>query len=521
MECKLCGRGFQGSQSKAAQHFTIKNNCSKVTAEQLAEIWNKTNYSFDHSHHRKILDFLRSRGFRDNRNTSGREQAREEEYDDSDDERRAVEGGGDDSDSDSQDMEARREAERARGKMRGDKAVDEDSNPNEHDDDDDDDDDEGADIGASLDGGLMVAGRRGQEGAVKAIKVAAQSKKRKRKATTPAPPLPKKGKVLRQTSMMETFDPVWQREFSNEFLQWWTVQRDSDVQETVEVVVERWKDVFDKFGVENVNAICTDSTSMYVAASKLLAKEEVKYSRISWLPCAVHVCNLFLSDIAKDGIRGKLGKREGTIIRARAVVRFIREHGAALSLYRRFSAAHPSSASAVAASSNAASPSSQRRGRKFVYPAQTRFATYYLMLERLLDRHRALESLMMSDDWLRTAWRRSIFLQARWVRHQVQKATFSEHVEDIVELMTPVMQLLRRLDRGGRVMTRMWSWALAMVDRVVRARLNRTSTEELNIVFQACQAWCHTFSSRTASGDRKTNRLSRRILIVIAINKIN
>ncbi|GBG87744.1 hypothetical protein CBR_g45898 [Chara braunii] len=159
MECKLCGRGFHGSKSKAAQHFTIKDNCSKVTVEQLAEIWNKTNYSFDHSHHRKILDFLRSRGFRDNKNTSGREQAGEEKYDDSEDERRAAEGGGGDSDSDSQDIEVRQEAERGRGKMRGDKAVGVESTPDEHDDDDDDDDDddEGADIGASLDGGLMAA----------------------------------------------------------------------------------------------------------------------------------------------------------------------------------------------------------------------------------------------------------------------------------------------------------------------------------------------------------------------------
>ncbi|GBG89269.1 hypothetical protein CBR_g48978 [Chara braunii] len=229
MECKLHGQGFQGSQTKAAQHFTIKKNCAKVSAEQLAEIWNKTKYSFDHSHHRKILDFLRSCGFRDNRNTSGREQAGEEEYDDSEDERRAAEGGGDDGDSDTQDMDVGREVERGRDKMRGDKAVEEDTTLDEDDDDDDDDEDQAADIGVSLDGGLMAAGRRGQEGAAKAMKEATKSKKRKRKAkktiteATLAPPLPKKGRVLRHPSMVETFDPVWQREFSNFYLQWWNV----------------------------------------------------------------------------------------------------------------------------------------------------------------------------------------------------------------------------------------------------------------------------------------------------------
>ncbi|GBG59125.1 hypothetical protein CBR_g32142 [Chara braunii] len=195
----------------------------------------------------------------------------------------------------------------------------------------------------------------------------------------------------------------------------------------------------------------------------------------------------FRMAVGRDGRDGSLGKREDTIIRARAVVRFIREHGAALSLYRRFSAAHPSSASAAAGGSSSAPPSSQRRGRELVYPVQTRFATHYLMLERLLDRRRALEALMMSDDWLRTAWRRSIFLQARWVCHQVRYAPFWEHVKDIVALMTPVMQLLRRLDRGRRVMTRMWSWGFVMVNRVARASLNRMLNDELHIVVQACQ----------------------------------
>ncbi|GBG62579.1 hypothetical protein CBR_g31215 [Chara braunii] len=420
-------------------------------------------------------------------------------------------------------MEVRREVERARGKMRREKAVDEESTPDE--DEDGDDDDQGADIGASLDGGLMADGRRGQEGAAKAMNEAAGSKKRKRKAKmTPIearspPSQPKKSRVLRQTSVLETFNPVWQRDFSNSFLQWWyvsgipfeaarrpeyhtmrkkllecprythpalpthnviscdgipqqqrvvadmvavvrkdieatgatiltdgrksitsdqivnflavgptgaylfrTVQWDGAVQETAEAVVERWKDVFDRFGVDKVNAICTDSASAYVAASKLLAQEEVKYNHITWLPCAVHVCNLLLSDMAKDGCDGNLGKREDTINRARAVVRFIREQGASLNLYRPFSVAHPSSASTAAGSCS------------------------------------------------------------------VRYAPFWEHVEDIVELMTPVMQLLRRLERGGRLMTRMWSWGLAMVDRVAIASLNRTWKDELHIVVQACQA---------------------------------
>ncbi|GBG73720.1 hypothetical protein CBR_g17061 [Chara braunii] len=252
MECKLCGEGFQGSQTKAAAHFTIKNNCPKVFVEQLAEIWNKTNYTFDQSHCQKILDFLKSRGYRDIRCTSGREQAGEEE-EDSEDERRGAEGRADDDDSDMPTMDVRREVDRARGKMKGEKAVDEDNIPGE-----DYDDDEDTDIGASYDGGLMTGARSGQEGAARAMMEARGLQRH----------------------------PLW-----------------------------------------------------------------------------------LLSDIAKDDTNGKIGKREDTIIRARAVVRFIREHRAALSLYRWYSVAQPSSASAIAASSSATPPQTQRRGKELVYLA--------------------------------------------------------------------------------------------------------------------------------------------------------
>ncbi|GBG65549.1 hypothetical protein CBR_g51432 [Chara braunii] len=464
--------------------------------EKLVKIWNKTNYTFDQSHCREILNFLKCRGYRDNKCTSGREQAGEEEEEESKDERRATEGREDDGDSDMPTMDVRREVERAKGKMRREKAVDEDNTLGEEEEEEDGDDQE-ADIGASLDGGLMAGGRRGQEGAARAMMEPRGSKKRKRKAkttatTTPAtPPLPKKCKVLRQTSMVEAFNPVRQRDFSN-YLQWYYVSG-------IPFEASR-RPEYNRMRKHLLE--CPPYTQPALPTHRVISGDDILEQQrvVADLVAAVRkdiaaTGATILTDGGKsimsdqiDGSNGKVGKREDIIIRARAVVRFIREHGAALNLYRRYSAAHPSSASAAAASSSAAPPQAQRRGRELVYPAPTWFATHYLMLERLLDRSRALEALMMSDDWLRTAWRRSIFLQARWVRHHVCYAPFWEHVEDIVELMTPVMQLLRRLDRGGRVMTPMWSWALAMVDRVARARLNRTWKDELHIVIQACQA---------------------------------
>ncbi|GBG65293.1 hypothetical protein CBR_g50334 [Chara braunii] len=121
-----------------------------------------------------------------------------------------------------------------------------------------------------------------------------------------------------------------------------TVMRDT-AEQTAQVIVNQWINVFEDFGIERVNAICTDAASSYTAAATLPAKRlEPKYSGITWLPCVVHLCNLMLSDISKDGVDGRMRVQEDTIIRARAVVGFIRSHGAALALNKRFFAAHPS-----------------------------------------------------------------------------------------------------------------------------------------------------------------------------------
>ncbi|GBG91686.1 hypothetical protein CBR_g53500 [Chara braunii] len=146
-----------------------------------------------------------------------------------------------------------------------------------------------------------------------------------------------------------------------------TVQRDGAEQDTASVVLRRWKKVLDDFGIENVNAICTDSTGTYVAAAKFLAQDkDLQYSCITWPPCAVHVRNLMLSDIDKDGRDGGVGHTEDTIIKARAVVRFIRSHGAALTLFRRFSARHPTKGQTAPSS---ALSGTSGRGRELILPS--------------------------------------------------------------------------------------------------------------------------------------------------------
>ncbi|GBG92669.1 hypothetical protein CBR_g56634 [Chara braunii] len=433
MKCKLCDQEFVGSQSKCALHYTIKNNCPQAMLDVLAEIWNKSAYHFDQRHWKKIHAYLAERGWADKRREHGQQGGDSGEEDEDDPERvaeeeneqagrecEALESGGvqggrraNDDRSAEVSIDVEREAERDRGALRGDK---------------------------------------------RAVTGIGTSTKRR----TSSQPLPPTGaaKKFRQLRM-ESFDPKWKQDLDTYFLQWFyvsgipfhaagrpeyntfrrhlatcpprvhptlpnhrrisgdgivqqhkdvaerlatlrrdvaaigatiltdgrksitadqivnflaagssgayllrTVQSDGAEQDTTTVVVRRWKKVFNDFGLENVNAICTDSAGTYVAAAKLLAQDkDLRYSRITWLPCA-----------------------------------------------------------------------------------------------------------------------------SSWVRQQIRFAAFWEDVEAIVELMTPVMQLLRRLDRGGRVMSSLWSWSKRVIQRVAQAPTRRTSRAELDTLVRGLQA---------------------------------
>ncbi|GBG59471.1 hypothetical protein CBR_g38495 [Chara braunii] len=159
-------------------------------------------------------------------------------------------------------------------------------------------------------------------------------------------------------------------------------------------VLARWIKVFNDFPPKWVNAICTDSASAYVTAANMLQgpQQRPEHRRITWLPCAVHVCNKMLSDIGCSGPWSK-----DIIVRGRAVVRFIKEHGAALHIFRG---------------------ESSQMG--LIYPCETRLASVFAMVERLLAVRSALERTVDGDSWGMVPWDHSVRYLARWVRWQLR-----------------------------------------------------------------------------------------------------
>ncbi|GBG82074.1 hypothetical protein CBR_g34354 [Chara braunii] len=191
------------------------------------------------------------------------------------------------------------------------------------------------------------------------------------------------GKRVRQSKIDKVDTADKQSIFNDKFLQW---IYDSGIpfnafrrqsrrvvrKETGAIVFRRWKAIIESFPGKDVIAFCTDSASNYTMTARLLAADpDPVVRRITWLLFSTHVCNLMLSDIGT-----RVGWAVDTIIRGRAMMRFIKSHGAALALYKKKSPRVP-----------------------LVQQVETRFASVFMMLTCLLGIRDSLEAMLHDDAW--------------------------------------------------------------------------------------------------------------------------
>ncbi|GBG64421.1 hypothetical protein CBR_g44306 [Chara braunii] len=192
-------------------------------------------------------------------------------------------------------------------------------------------------------------------------------------------------------------------------------------------VLERWVDVFERFGPKLVNAICTDSAAAYTVTANALAHPKMRPQciRITWIPCVVHVCNKLLSDIGTVSTW-----INDTILRAGAVVWFIKMHGDTFHLFRL-----------------------DNKHMSLTYPYETRSTSVFAMLEHLIAVRQALKRTVNTAGWSLVSWDARVERLARWVRWKVRHGRWWDMIETLVRIMDPVYDLLRWLDLGGMHMS--------------------------------------------------------------------
>lgn len=177
----------------------------------------------------------------------------------------------------------------------------------------------------------------------------------------------------------------------------------------------------EEVGPQNIVQICTDNASTMLGAVKKL---QIDYPHLYGQGCAAHILDLLLEDWGKEAWVKHL------VEQAKRVCTFIKGSHVPLALFRKYS------------------PKLQLK-----VPPQTRFATNYLMIERLLKLQQPLNNMVIDAEWhvfVQTLFNRQnshqLQTKARNVRNSIRSDEFWENCTKFVKVVEPVLLALREFD---------------------------------------------------------------------------
>jgi hypothetical protein len=164
-------------------------------------------------------------------------------------------------------------------------------------------------------------------------------------------------------------------------------------------------------GEENVVHVITDNASNCVGAGKLIME---KYNQIYWTPCAAHCLDLMLHDLAKFPWVNE------TIRRAKTIANFIINHRLTLSIYRK------------------------NASKELLRPCDTRFATFYITLKRVVEEKASLRAVFCNTEWERSTLSKET--KGKNVEQIVLNNGFWENANKVLKICGPIVNVLRMVD---------------------------------------------------------------------------
>eukprot|EP01018_Ginkgo_biloba_P025883 Gb_25508 [translate_table: standard] len=139
-----------------------------------------------------------------------------------------------------------------------------------------------------------------------------------------------------------------------------------DHTKTSEFIFKILEEAVLEVGEENVAQIVTNSASNCVGAGKMIM---ARFKIIYWTPCATHCMDLLLHDL------GKLPWVNEAIQREKLITNFIVNYRITLSIYRKHAT------------------------KELFRPCDTRFATYYITLNIVIEEKASLRLIVCSNEW--------------------------------------------------------------------------------------------------------------------------
>ena len=194
---------------------------------------------------------------------------------------------------------------------------------------------------------------------------------------------------------------------------------------------EMLKDAIDEVGPSNVVHVITDAAPVCKAAGLMI---QSRYRHIFWTPCCVHALNNVLKDIGKIQWIAKI------ISEAREAQMFICNHHASLAIYRMYAK------------------------KKNLKPAETRYATYFILLERMVEVFASLQATVVSQEW--NAWTESKSPQAKQIRDMLLSDDWWADCRYVVSFTAPIVELIRYADSDSPTLGEIYECIDTMVGKI-------------------------------------------------------
>jgi len=180
---------------------------------------------------------------------------------------------------------------------------------------------------------------------------------------------------------------------------------------TAEYIFKILEQAILEVGEENVVQVVTDNASNCVGAGKMIMD---KYTKVYWTPCAAHCLDLLLHDLAKFPWINE------AIRRGKQMSHFIFNHQLTLTLYRK------------------------QASRELLRPSDTRFATYYITLKRVVEEKTSIRSIICSSEWENSRLSREP--KGKEMEQIILNNAFWESAMKVLKVCEPIVDMLRMVD---------------------------------------------------------------------------
>eukprot|EP01018_Ginkgo_biloba_P035773 Gb_37474 [translate_table: standard] len=184
-----------------------------------------------------------------------------------------------------------------------------------------------------------------------------------------------------------------------------------DHKKTSEFIFKILEEAVLEVGEENVVQIFTDSASKCVGDGKMIM---ARFNTIYWTPCVAHYMDLLLHDL------GKLHWVNEVIRRGKLIANFVVNHHLTLSIYKKHAK------------------------KELFRPCNTRFVTYYITLNRVVEEKPYFRLTVCSNKWEKSPLSKAS--KGKIIEEIILSSNFWDSVNRVLNMCKPIVEMLCLVD---------------------------------------------------------------------------